>query len=197
VSRLSPARLSWMLVWLVALWILLWGDWSIANLVGGIAIAVVVLSVARLPRLDDADAMRIRPLALAWFGCYVLYKLVESNLVLAWEIVTPTNKINNGVVAVPLRTTSPTVMVVVANVITLTPGTMTIEVAGEPPVLYVNVLQLHDIERVRRELLHLEELAVRAFGSTEARAELDQRRNDPAAVDRRAVPPAPNREDGA
>ena len=123
--------------------------------------------------------MRIRPLALGWFFLYVLYKLVESNLVLAWEIVTPTNKITNGVVAVPLRTSSPSAMMVVANVITLTPGTMTIEVAGDPPVLYVNVLHLHDVERVRRDLLHLEELSVRAFGSADARDQLAGRIDEP------------------
>ena len=199
MSRTSIARLSWLLAWLVALWILLWGDLSVANLLGGVAIAVLVLSLGRLPRPDgaDADVMRVRPIALVWFGVYVLYKLVESNLVLAWEIITPTNKINNGVVAVPLRTTSPSVMVVVANVITLTPGTMTIEVAGDPPVLYVNVLQLHDVERVRRDLLHLEKLAVRAFGSAEARDQLGRRLDDPAAVGRRAVPPGQTSEDGA
>jgi multicomponent Na+:H+ antiporter subunit E len=128
--------------------------------------------------------MRIRPLALGWYFLYVLYTLVESNLVLAWEIVTPTNKITNGVVAVPLRTSSPSAMMVVANVITLTPGTMTIEVAGDPPVLYVNVLHLHDVERVRRDLLHLEELSVRAFGSAGAREQLAGR------IDSSVPPPA-------
>ena len=173
-------RMSWTVIWLVALWILLWGDLSIGNVVSGLAVAIAVLAVSRLPRPADSDQrMRVRPLALAWFLLYVLYKLVESNLVLAWEILTPTNKINNGVVAVPLRTSSPSAMMVVANVITLTPGTMTIEVAGDPPVLYVNVLHLHDVERVRRDLLHLEELSVRAFGSVSARAQLADRIDTP------------------
>ena len=180
MSRVSSLRLSWTVVWLVALWILLWGDLSVGNLASGLAVAVAVLAVSRLPRGAGGDQrMRVRPLALAWFVLYVLYKLVESNLVLAWEILTPTNKINNGVIAVPLRTSSPSAMMVVANVITLTPGTMTIEVAGDPPVLYVNVLHLHDVERVRRDLLHLEELSVRAFGSTGAREQLADRIDDP------------------
>jgi multicomponent Na+:H+ antiporter subunit E len=180
VKRAASLRLSWTIVWLIALWILLWGDLSVGNLVSGVAVAVAVLAVSRLPRAAESDQrMRIRPLALSWFLLYVLYKLVESNLVLAWEIVTPRNKITNGVVAVPLRTSSPSAMMVVANVITLTPGTMTIEVAGDPPVLYVNVLHLHDVERVRRDLLHLEELSVRAFGSAVARDQLADRIDDP------------------
>jgi multicomponent Na+:H+ antiporter subunit E len=173
-------RMSWTVIWLIALWILLWGDLSVGNVVSGVAVAVAVLAVSRLPRAAERDQrMQVRPLALAWFLLYVLDKLVEANLLLAWEILTPTNKINTGVVAVPLRTSSSAAMMVVANVITLTPGTMTIEAAGDPPVLYVNVLHLHDVERVRRDLLHLEELSVRAFGSASARAQLADRIDAP------------------
>jgi len=92
--------------------------------------------------------------------------------VLAWEIVTPRNRINTGVVEVPLRTESNMATMIVANVITLTPGSLVLEAVGSPPVLYVNVLHLHDLERVRHDLLHIEELSVRAFGSRAARAQL-------------------------
>ena len=174
MSRPTLPRLSLSIVWLVALWILLWRTLSFANVVSGLVVALAVLTFARLPRRAKRgdDAMRIRPLALVVFVIYVLIKLVEANLILAWEIVTPRNRIRNGVIAVPLRTSSPTAMMVVANVITLTPGTMTIEAEGDPPVLYVNVLHLHDVDDVRRDLLHLETLSVRAFGSTAARDQL-------------------------
>lgn len=171
-------RLSGIIVWLTVLWLLLWDDLSVANVLSGIAIAIVIVTSARLPRLvrrGDTEAAVVRPLATARFGVYVLYKLVESNLILAWEIITPRNRINAGVIAVELRTDSDMAMMVVANVITLTPGTMTLEVTGSPPVLYVNVLHLHDIDEVRRDLLRLEELAVRAFGSSAARVALDAR----------------------
>jgi multicomponent Na+:H+ antiporter subunit E len=170
-------RLSSVVVWLVILWLLLWTDLSVANVLSGLAVAVALVTLARLPRLarrSDADAARLRPIAALHFTVYVLYKLVEANLVLAWEIITPRNRINSGVIAVPLRTDSEMAMMVTANVITLTPGTMTIEVVGSPPVLYVNVLHLQDIEHVRRDLLRIEELSVRAFGSRAARAELEE-----------------------
>lgn len=175
---MTAVRLSGILVWLLLLWILLWDDLSIANLVSGLLIGVAVLGFARLPRIsraDDENVARVNVLRSIGFGFYVLYKLVEANFVLAWEIVTPRNSINTGVIAVPLRTESRTAMMVIANVITLTPGTMTIEVLGTPPVIYVNVLHLNDIERVRRDLMRLEELSVRAFGSRAARAQLAER----------------------
>lgn len=175
---MTPVRVSGILVWLLVLWLLLWDDVSTANLVSGIAVGVAVLTFARLPRVsrsDDEHIARVNPVRTIGFACYVLYKLVQSNILLAWEIVTPRNSINTGVIAVPLRTESNTAMMVIANVITLTPGTMTIEVAGSPPVIYVNVLHLNDIEQVRTDLLRLEELSVRAFGSRAARAQLAER----------------------
>lgn len=175
---MTPLRLSGVLVWLVLLWLLLWDDLSVANVLSGLLVGVAVLTLARLPRVnraDDENVAVVHPLRTIGFGAYVLYKLVEANVLLAWEIVTPTNSINTGVVAVPLRTESSTAMMVVANVITLTPGTMTIEVLGTPPVVYVHVLHLQDIEQVRRELLRLEELSVRAFGSRAARRQLAER----------------------
>lgn len=168
-------RISGVLVWLTALWLLLWDDLSVANVLSGVAVAVAVLVFARIPGVraaDDDERPRIRPVATAYLVVYVLYKLVEANLILAWEIITPKNKINVGVVAVPLRTDSEVAMMVVANVITLTPGTVTIESVGSPPVLYVNVLHLHSIDEVRADLLHIEELCVKAFGSARARGQL-------------------------
>lgn len=175
---MSAWRVSGVTLWLVALWLLLWNDLSVGNALAGVIVAVVVLSGARLPRVScagssDGERARVAPLSLLYFVGYVIVKLVQSNLVLAWEIVTPNDdRIRTGIVAVPLRTDSELAMLVVSSVITLTPGTITIDASGTPPVIYVNVLHLHDIEDVRRELLHIEELSVRAFGSRTARAQL-------------------------
>jgi multicomponent Na+:H+ antiporter subunit E len=174
-------RLSLLAVWLIVLWMLLWGSVTVANLVSGILVAAAVLAFTRQPRggtADREDAMRINPLALGYLAVFVLYKLVEANVVLAWEILTPRNRIHTGIVAVPLRTESEAAMMVVANLITLTPGTVTIDAVTNaadsvPPVLYVHVLHLHDTERVRADLMHLEELCVRAFGSIAARRQID------------------------
>jgi multicomponent Na+:H+ antiporter subunit E len=165
-------------IWLVAIWLLLWNDLSVANVVSGALVAVAVLGLSRLPKSYCAgselgERPRVSLPHLLYFGGYVLVKLVQANLVLAWEIITPwRDRIHTGIVAVPLRTSSDLAMTVVANVITLTPGTVTIEAKGTPSVLYVHVLHLDDIERVKAELLHLEELSVKAFGSRAARAQM-------------------------
>lgn len=169
--------ISTLIVWLTILWILLWRSMSVANLVSGVLLGGLVLAFThRLPREADArqQSIRINPFASVYLVFFVLYKLFEANAVLAWEIVTPRSRsrIHTGVVAVPLRTESETAMMVVANLITLTPGTVTIDAVGSPAVLYVHVLHLHDVDRVRADLMHIEALSVRAFGSTAARRQL-------------------------
>jgi multisubunit Na+/H+ antiporter MnhE subunit len=57
----------------------------------------------------------------------------------------------------------------------LTPGTLPVHVTREPPVIYIHVLHLHDIEAVRRDVQHLADLAVRAFGPPAAVAALAER----------------------
>ena len=178
---MTPRRISGVLVWITVLWLALWDDLSVANVLSGLAVGAAVLLVAgQAPLLDRDDEHRAR-FALfrtIHFAGFILYKLVEANLFLAWEILTKENQINVGVVAVPLRTESRMAAMAVANVITLTPGTITIESlpsAEGPPVLYVNVMHLNDLDAVRRDLLHIEELSVRAFGSLSAREQLAER----------------------
>ena len=55
----------------------------------------------------------------------------------------------------------------------MSPGTMPLELRSNPTVLYVHVLHLTDIEKVRQDILHLTDLTVRAFASDETITEQD------------------------
>lgn len=170
-------RLPGLLIWLVVVWVLLWGELSAANVISGLLIGYSIVlgsGLGHTSTVHPDDRARISVVHLLHFIGFVAVKLVQSNLVLAWEILTPKNKINSGVIAIRLRTESAVSMAVVANVITLTPGTMTLESKGSPATLYVNVLHLHDLEQVRKDLLYIEDLSVRAFGSRRARAQMSR-----------------------
>jgi multicomponent Na+:H+ antiporter subunit E len=168
-------------VWLTALWVMLWNDVSVANVASGVVLSIVLLAANRLPFAAGATSgsdhrLRISPLHFAYFIVYVVVQLVRSNLSLARKILTRTNTVNAGVIAVPMCTSGEMTMLVMSNVITLTPGTITIEAKGSPAVLYVNVLHLDDVEQVRGELHQLESVCVRAFGSRSARSQLQEAR---------------------
>lgn len=156
---------------LVGVWLALWEDISLANVVSGTILSVALLLLFRLP--PTLHPGTIRPLAVVRFVAYFAWKLVEASAIVAWEVATPVNSINEGIVAVPIRGVSAALTTAVANAISLTPGTLTIDVDDDPVVLYVHVLHLRDIEAVRRDVQRLETLAIRAFGSADALAALN------------------------
>lgn len=152
---------------LTAIWIALWGDVTIANAVGGVLVAVACLVVVPLeaPRRRG----RFRPWAAVRYVAFFAKELLVANVVVATEVVTPGNRDNEGIVALPLAPScSPTVMLVVVNSIGLTPGTVVVEIAEDPFTLYVHVLHLDDHDASVRDLLELERRAVEAFGSDAA-----------------------------
>lgn len=152
--------------WLLGVWIALWGRLSVANVMSGLVVVAVLL--AAFPRRRHSPGAVLRPLPAAVFLGYFLWKLVEASAIVAWEVLTPGNRVNEGIVAVRIRGVSDGITTVVANTISLVPGTLTLEVRTDPVVLYVHVLHLGDPEAVRREVLHLEALAARALGHARA-----------------------------
>jgi multicomponent Na+:H+ antiporter subunit E len=161
--------------WLVALWVVLWGQLTVANVAGGVLVALGVIAIAGRRRPGHVV---VRPLRALRFIAYFLYKLVEASVIVAYEVLTPRHHIRTGIVAVPLRGGSDALVTLIADAISLTPGTLTLTIDRERPThptLYVHVLHLRDVESVRRSVRRLEVLAVRAFGSAAA---LDGLRHD-------------------
>ena len=150
-------------IWLVAVWVALWRDVSAANLVSGVLVATGVLWFFP-PR--QRTTLRVRPLGMLRFVVVVFYSIVRANIVVAWEVLTPSNRINEGVVAVELASSHPVVITMISHAIGLAPGTMVIDVEeggnGSPSLLFVHVLHLREVADVRREVLDLEQLALAA-----------------------------------
>jgi multicomponent Na+:H+ antiporter subunit E len=150
----------------VVVWTALWSDVSAANVLWGAVIGLVSLVVLPLP--DGGDNIRFRPVAIGAYFLYAAWALVKSSAVVAWEVVTPRSRINQAIVEVPLRTRSRGVTTLVANTVSLTPGTLTLEIRRDPPALYVHILHLRTIDEVRAEVGKLEDLALRAFPVADA-----------------------------
>jgi multicomponent Na+:H+ antiporter subunit E len=155
-------------VWLVVVWVLLWGELSAANVITG---AVIGAALVMLFTPELSIAVAVRPLAIARFAIVFTWRLIVASAIVAYEVITPRNRITEGIVAVPIRGASDLLITIVANATSLTPGTLTIEVLDRN-TLFVHVLHLRDIEMVRRSIRRLEELAIQAFGSAEAIASL-------------------------
>ena len=150
------------LVWLVLAWVTFWQDVSVANLLSGVLLAVILLAL--FPFESAPGGRGFRPVPLLRFAAVFVWSVVKANLIVAWEVITPWNRINEGVVAVTLHTDDPIVVTMISHAIILAPGTMVIDIERKPhTVLFVHALHLTTPEAVRDEVLTLERLAVAAF----------------------------------
>jgi len=153
------------LVWLIAVWVMLWESLSWANVLGGLVIAAVVM--VSVPSHKVETPVGFRPVAAVRLLGYFLWKLTEASARLTWEIFTPRNRINAAVVCVPLTSRVPAIVTSVANMVSLTPGSVTIEVDIDEMFLYIHVLHLTTLEQERESVRYLESLTLAAFPPAE------------------------------
>ena len=78
--------------------------------------------------------------------------LVISNLRVLRAVVSPSQISRPGIIRLPLDARTDMEIMLVANLISLTPGTLSIDVSGDRRYLYVHVMFLDDVESVRREI---------------------------------------------
>jgi multicomponent Na+:H+ antiporter subunit E len=156
---------------LVALWVLLWGDISVANLASGFVVAVGV--VVLFPLGERHRRAVVRPRATLRLLGVVGRELVVSNAAMTRDVLRRHPSRSAGIVDCPLTCTSPWVGALVANLVALSPGTMPVDVDVDAHVLHLHVLRLEDPAATRRYASRLEALVVRAFGTPREVASLD------------------------
>jgi multicomponent Na+:H+ antiporter subunit E len=155
-----------LLVWLVVLWLLLWGHVTVMSVLTGIVLALLVTRLFYLPPVDFSGRFNVYwALVFAW---HFAVDLVRASILVAWQSVDPRGVPVNSVLAVQLHTRSDIIMTLTAESISLVPGSLVVEVDRERSLLYVHALGTPDdvaAEKVRHTVLVVEERIVRAIGS--------------------------------
>jgi multicomponent Na+:H+ antiporter subunit E len=146
---------------LTIVWVLLWGTLSVANVLSGALVAILVLWLFPMP---SPERVGIRPIATIRYVAVFAWLLVVSTWDTAIEILRRRPAQFQGIVAVPLRTESEVVATAVANSISLTPGTLSVDVRKDPMVLYVHGLRVEARDDIRATARRLEALALAALG---------------------------------
>ncbi len=148
---------------LVTLWLLAWGEFSLANVVSGMAVAAGLLAAFPTTRLSRRN---FQPTigGIARLGLYIVAQLVVSNVLMTREILRRRSRLTPGVLAHRLARPSDEVVTIMTSVISLSPGTMTADVDPDGTTIYVHFLLLRDLDAARGGLARLETLVVAALG---------------------------------
>ena len=154
----------WVLCWLMLVWILLWGTFSAANVISGLAIALVITLLLPLPAVPVEG--RVHPLSLLRLVALVAWYLVVSSAQLAWLAVKPGPPPLSAVLRTHLAIKSDLVLALAVNMINLTPGTIVLEIDQVRRMIYVHVIDVgsdRSVNRFYRQIQQIERLLVASF----------------------------------
>jgi multicomponent Na+:H+ antiporter subunit E len=138
--------LLWVLL-LAGAWAALNGTIASTQLAAGMALGLGVLIFLGGGGTDYLRKAR----KLAAFAVYFAYELVRANLRVARDVLSPRPPIAPGVVGVPLDLEGDGAIAFLSMVMTLTPGTLVLDVSEDRKTLYVHGMWAEDAEAFRRE----------------------------------------------
>jgi len=135
---------------LAGIWAVLMGDVNLENLGFGFLLGFAI--IAGLRPFPGAAAYASRVPRGILLLLYFLWELVLSSLHVAWAVISPDPKFRPGIVGVPLDAKTDEEITLLACLITLTPGTLSLDVSSDRKTLYIHSMWVTDPEEFRREI---------------------------------------------
>lgn len=137
-TAVEQAAISWQHYVLVAgvsmaLWLLLTGSFDKQELIAGAVVSILVTAIfgARFTIFTGFRFSWLAPLYIFIYLANFFVALVRANFDLAMRVLSPSLPIRPAMVEVTTKLKSPLGKMLLANTITLTPGTLTVDVIGD------------------------------------------------------------------
>ncbi|NWF79079.1 MAG: Na+/H+ antiporter subunit E [Chloroflexi bacterium] len=151
----------WLNLLLALTWVMITGASGIVDWIIGLVFGFVILWLSWRSFFDEPFTLRRylqlrtrNPLLTIWrwlrFIGFGFVEIVKSNIAMARAVLAPKLQIKPGIVAIPLDVQSDAGITTLANLITLTPGTVTLDVSSDRKTLYIHTFSVGDPEQLRR-----------------------------------------------
>jgi multicomponent Na+:H+ antiporter subunit E len=139
-------------VLLALAWMGLNEDYSPGTLIVGFVLGFFILFFVRRVVGGTNYLVKVRQTLRLFF--FTVWELILANLRVAHDVMTPNYYMRPGIIAIPLDARTDLEITLLANLITLTPGTLSLDVSADRRVLYIHVMYIDndDIEAVRRNI---------------------------------------------
>jgi multicomponent Na+:H+ antiporter subunit E len=150
---------------LAVAWVAVAGSASPLNFVLGLALSLLSLGVVREAFAGRSPPRRFRPWHIFLLAGLFLWELALSAWRVALTVLSPRMQLAPGILAFPLTVRTDFEITLLANLITLTPGTLSVDVSEDRRTLYVHALDCADPAAVRRDIAGgFERRIMEAFG---------------------------------
>jgi multicomponent Na+:H+ antiporter subunit E len=128
------------------------GSGSISVFLIGCVLGYFILWISK-PLYHSTTYFKKLPKTIGLVG-YFLKELLISNLRVLWDVITPGHINRPGIIGIPLSARSDLEIFIVANLISLTPGTLSVDLSEDRHTLYVHVMFLDDVDAARQEIIN-------------------------------------------
>lgn len=135
---------------LALIWVALTGHFTPANFVVGFLLAYIVLWLVQRTLGPSSYFVKVRQ--VLGFIAFFIWELTKANLRVAYDVVTPRHHMRPGVVAIPLDAKTDLEIMLLSSLITLTPGSLSLDVSADRRVLYIHSMYIKDLENFRHEI---------------------------------------------
>jgi len=131
-------------------WALLNGEVNNTNLFIGFVIGYAILGSTRNENAKTSYFMKVGQ--VIQFTIIFVKELLISSVRVAYDVVTPTDYAKPGIIAVPIDAKTDLEITSLANIISLTPGTLSLDVSKDRKHLYIHVMFIDNPDELRREI---------------------------------------------
>jgi len=136
---------------LAVAWAALMGHFNFPTLLAGYAIGFAALWAAQ-PLYGRPSGYFKRNWRIIRLVLFFLYDLVVSSVQVVWDVLTPWDLSTPSIVAVPLDAKTDAEILLVTNLISLTPGTLSLDVSEDRKTLYVHAMFAEDEDALIHQL---------------------------------------------
>ena len=136
---------------LAVAWAALTGNFTLSGLVVGFVLGSACLYLTR-PLFPGCESYFRRTGKWVKLVVLFLYELIVSSIQVVWDVLTPEHKSHPGIISVPLTVTREIDILLVTNLISLTPGTLSLDVTQDKHTLYIHAMFADDAEEIRQQI---------------------------------------------
>lgn len=127
------------------IWVALTGSMYYSNFLFGYLLGFFILWIMNRNEEDQRYFYRVPNIISFLF--YFLYEMITANLQVAYDVITPRYFFQPGIVKYPMKARTDLEINLLSTIISMTPGTLILDVSEDKTILYIHVMYLKDREQ--------------------------------------------------
>jgi len=126
------------------IWVALTGSLYYSNFLFGFMIGFFILLIMNRHETDQRYFNKV-PKTIG-FICYFLYEMMRANIQVAYDVITPKYFFKPGIICYPLEANTDIEINLLSTMISMTPGTLILDISEDKKSLFIHVMYLKDRE---------------------------------------------------